>query len=229
MPGKCFSKAHKTLIAIISDFFLSAFPILILRKVKISFRSKRKLVEAEALTNPPHSTGSLSLVRTVLNYQNVTNDPTWLSVPNWYWRTWEVLFGVVAACIPTLRPLYKWLLQEYTRLTTHSPEEPNTRSNRSWPRLKKYLPVSANKSNTDGQASASVPGSDMILPLQRFSGTGGVYEKAVEQEVHSGFDKGLHIHGDLEIHHSGNQKLERWDSEAQIGGRDGIKEVEDRI
>ncbi|KAL8956783.1 MAG: hypothetical protein Q9193_005785 [Seirophora villosa] len=62
MPGKCFSKgqleriiisqasqyapfdrhnpAHNTVISIISDFFLSAFPILILRKVKISFRSK---------------------------------------------------------------------------------------------------------------------------------------------------------------------------------------------
>lgn len=69
----------------------------------------------------------------------------------------------------------------------------------------------------------------MILPLQRFSGTRGDHEKAVEQEVHSGFDKGLHIHGDLEIHHSGNRKLERWDSEAQIGGTEGIKEVEDRI
>lgn len=63
MPGKCFSKgqleriiisqasqlrfpskrsclAHQTVISIISDFFLSAFPILILRKVQISFRSK---------------------------------------------------------------------------------------------------------------------------------------------------------------------------------------------
>lgn len=42
----------------------------------VSCSLQRKLVEAEALTNPPHSTGSLSLVRTVLNYQNVTNDPT---------------------------------------------------------------------------------------------------------------------------------------------------------
>ena len=63
MPGKCFSKgqlesiiisqasqlrfpskssclAHQTVISIISDFFVSAFPILILRKVQISFRSK---------------------------------------------------------------------------------------------------------------------------------------------------------------------------------------------
>ncbi|KAI4114686.1 MAG: hypothetical protein LQ345_004571 [Seirophora villosa] len=188
MPGKCFSKGQleriiisQAIISIISDFFLSAFPILILRKVKINFRSKVGLCLLMGLG-----------VITVLNYQNVTNDPTWLSVPN-------------------------------------CPEEPNTRSNRSWPRLKKYLTASANKSNTDGQASASVPGSDMILPLQRFSGTGGDHEKAVEQEMHSGFDKGLHIHGDLEIHRSGNPKLERWDSEAQIGGTDGIKEVEDRI
>ncbi|KAI4176176.1 MAG: hypothetical protein LQ343_001220 [Gyalolechia ehrenbergii] len=54
-------------------------------------------------------TGSLSIVRTVLNGQNVAPDPSWDSLPNWYWRAWEVFFGIVAACIPTLRPGYKWL------------------------------------------------------------------------------------------------------------------------
>ena len=59
-----------------------------------------------------HRTGSLSVARTVLNWQNVTADPTYLVIPNWYIRTWEVIFGIVAACVPTLRPGYKWLMGE---------------------------------------------------------------------------------------------------------------------
>ena len=66
-----------------------------------------------------NSTGSLGIARTVLNWQNVTSDPTWVSIPNWYIRTWEVLFGVVAASAPALRPGYKWLVDKIqTRFAT---------------------------------------------------------------------------------------------------------------
>lgn len=39
-----------------------------------------------------------------MNWQNINSDPTWVSVDNWYWRSWEVCIGVVASCIPALRP-----------------------------------------------------------------------------------------------------------------------------
>ena len=42
-----------------------------------------------------------------MNWQNVNSDPTWESIDNWYWRSWEVCIGIVAACIPALRPGYK--------------------------------------------------------------------------------------------------------------------------
>lgn len=42
-----------------------------------------------------------------MNWQNVNSDPTWASVANWYWRSWEVCIGIVAACIPALRPGYR--------------------------------------------------------------------------------------------------------------------------
>ena len=42
-----------------------------------------------------------------MNWQNVNSDPTWKSVFNWYWRDFEVCIGIVAACIPALRPGYR--------------------------------------------------------------------------------------------------------------------------
>ncbi|KAL8850773.1 MAG: hypothetical protein Q9221_004271 [Calogaya cf. arnoldii] len=39
-----------------------------------------------------------------MNWQNVNSDVTWASVANWYWRSWEVSVGIVAASIPALRP-----------------------------------------------------------------------------------------------------------------------------
>ena len=41
-----------------------------------------------------------------MNWQNVSSDPTWASIDNWYWRSWEVCIGIVAASIPALRPGY---------------------------------------------------------------------------------------------------------------------------
>ncbi len=61
------------------------------------------------LTNLAHSnsTAACCIVRTVMNWQNVNSDPTWESIDNWYWRSWEVCIGIVTACIPALRPGYK--------------------------------------------------------------------------------------------------------------------------
>ena len=44
-----------------------------------------------------------------MNWQNITSDATWASIDNWYWRSWEVGLGIVAACIPALRPGYRSL------------------------------------------------------------------------------------------------------------------------
>lgn len=55
-------------------------------------------------------TAACSIVRTVLNGQNVDQDTTWASIDNWYWRSWEVCIGIIAALIPTLRPGYRCLV-----------------------------------------------------------------------------------------------------------------------
>lgn len=42
-----------------------------------------------------------------MNWQNISSDPTWSSIDNWYWRSWEVCIGISAACIPALLPGYR--------------------------------------------------------------------------------------------------------------------------
>ena len=54
-------------------------------------------------------TGSFCLVRTVLNHQALPLDRTYDGIINWLWRLFEVTIGIIAACIPTLRPLYTWV------------------------------------------------------------------------------------------------------------------------
>ncbi|CAD6585617.1 MAG: hypothetical protein ASARMPREDX12_002070 [Alectoria sarmentosa] len=169
-PGKCFSQGQleriiisQALISTISDFFLSAFPILILRKVQISFRSKVGLC---LLMGLGVITGSLSIVRTVLNWQNETDDPTWTCLPDWYWRSWEVFFGIAAACIPTLRPGYKWLGGEIrARFTKLDSRDLKPVTGDKWTPPKPSALLKASQKQTADISAVGTREED-ILPLQ---------------------------------------------------------------
>ncbi|KAI4263404.1 MAG: hypothetical protein L6R42_001453 [Xanthoria sp. 1 TBL-2021] len=94
------------LISVVSDFVLALFPIALLWKVPIQTRIKVGLC---ILMSLGLITAACCIVRTVTNWQNVNSDSTWTSVDNWRWRAWEVFIGIVAACIPPLRPGYRVL------------------------------------------------------------------------------------------------------------------------
>lgn len=246
MPGQCFSKGQleriiisQALISIISDFFLSAFPILILRKVQISFRSKIGLC---LLMGLGVITGSLSIVRTVLNGQNEANDPSWDVIPNWYWRSWEVFFGIAAACIPALRPGYKWLVGKirngFSKLGNG-----NSTAVAQPPTAKTWTPPkpSALWRNPKKQTTTMLTNNSReedFLPLQNINPTIRAsvehYPTQEHEPVHYPQDQcgnerreGLHIPGDMSTHRPGHFK--RLDSEAKIGGGLGAEEVEERI
>ena len=68
-----------------------------------------------------NSTAACCIVSTVLNWQNVNSDPTWDSVYNWHWRAWEVCIGIVAACIPALRPGYRTVSAAISSYLSHRP------------------------------------------------------------------------------------------------------------
>lgn len=121
--GSCFTDGQlqriiisQALISIISDFMLALFPIILLWNVQIAPRIKAGLCTLMALGL---ITAACCIVRTVLNWQNINSDPTWDSVNNWYWRDWEVFIGIVAACIPALRPGYKTISAGISSYLSH--------------------------------------------------------------------------------------------------------------
>ena len=98
----------QAVISVISDFAFAAFPILFLWRVQIDLRTKIGLWVLMCLG---FITGACCLVRTVLNSQSVPLDGTYNGIINWLWRLFEVQVGIIAACIPTLRPLYLWVMR----------------------------------------------------------------------------------------------------------------------
>lgn len=113
--GTCMSRQAKegiilaqAVISVISDFTFAAFPILFLWRVQIDLRTKIGLWILMCLG---FITGACCLVRTVLNNQSVPLDGTYDGIINWLWRLFEVQIGIIAACIPTLRPLYLWIVK----------------------------------------------------------------------------------------------------------------------
>lgn len=182
-------------------------------------------------------TGSLCIVRTVLNWQNLSPDITWGVIPNWHWRAWEVYFGINAACIPTLRPGWKWLIEwKLARFpkTSNSP----SRKHMGLPTSDKWTPpkpsaIFKKSRNHITDVSTGATYEDDFLPLQKF-------DSSVKSQANSQGDEryprdadgterreALHIPGDLSTHRPGH--LKRLDSEAKVGGGLGAEEVDHRI
>ena len=113
--GICMSREAKegvilaqAIISVISDFAFAVFPILFLWRVQIDLKTK---IGLWILMGLGLITGACCLVRTVLNGQSVPLDGTYDGIINWLWRLFEVQIGIIAACIPTLRPLYVWFMK----------------------------------------------------------------------------------------------------------------------
>ncbi|MCJ1386799.1 hypothetical protein MMC17_009926 [Xylographa soralifera] len=171
--GTCFSVVQidniilaQAIISIVSDFFLAAFPILILRHVQINMRVKVGLC---LLMGLGVITGCICIARAVLNWQNdYSQDPTWVSVPNWYLRSWEVCVGIIAASIPTLRPGYLYVQDHLVTSFSSKPSSgaPSSKSKTLVPspiaRTKASNPFKSFGTNTSSTTEGN------FLPLQDF-------------------------------------------------------------
>lgn len=123
VKAKCFSRGQlqriimaQAVISVVSDFAFAAFPILILWRVQMALRAKIAIC---LLMGLGVITGACCIVRTVLNWQSLPKyDDTYGGIDNWYWRTFEVQLGIIAASIPALRPGYKWLISKFVRPRT---------------------------------------------------------------------------------------------------------------
>ncbi|KAL9616628.1 MAG: hypothetical protein Q9204_008557, partial [Flavoplaca sp. TL-2023a] len=111
--GRCMSLSAmealvltQAIISVVSDFAFAALPVFFLWRTQIDFRTK---IGLWVLMGLGVLTGFFCLVRTVINNQSFPEDVTYGGIVNWVWRLFEVSIGIIAACVPTLRPLYPWL------------------------------------------------------------------------------------------------------------------------
>ncbi|KAL8700169.1 MAG: hypothetical protein Q9201_005589 [Fulgogasparrea decipioides] len=110
--GRCLSLSAKegivltqAVISVVSDFAFAALPVFFLWRTQIDFRTK---VGLWVLMGLGVLTGIFCLVRTVINNQSFPDDESYGGIVNWVWRLFEVSIGIIAACVPTLRPFYTW-------------------------------------------------------------------------------------------------------------------------
>ncbi|KAL8728430.1 MAG: hypothetical protein Q9166_005392 [cf. Caloplaca sp. 2 TL-2023] len=106
----------QAVISVVSDFAFAALPVFFLWRTQIDFRTK---VGLWVLMGLGVLTGFFCLVRTVINNQSFPDDVTYGGIVNWVWRLFEVSIGIIAACIPTLRPFYPWLRKRIKGENTH--------------------------------------------------------------------------------------------------------------
>ncbi|MCJ1294436.1 hypothetical protein MMC34_005994 [Xylographa carneopallida] len=197
--GTCFSVVHidniilaQAVISIVSDFFLAAFPILILRHVQINLRVKVGLC---LLMGMGVITGCICIARAVLNWENdYSQDPTWVSVPNWYLRSWEVCVGIIAASIPTLRPGYLYMQD---RLVASFSSKPSSGAPSSKSKTLVPTPVARTKASNPFRSfgtnfSSTTEGN--FLPLQNFE-IRKTTQIDVEKKSSRGSDNGLYRPG----------------------------------
>lgn len=114
--GRCFSLSAKegivltqAVISVVSDFAFAALPVFFLWKTQIDVKTK---IGLWVLMGLGVVTGFFCLVRTVINNQSFPEDQTYGGIVNWVWRLFEISIGIIAACVPTLRPFYPWMMKK---------------------------------------------------------------------------------------------------------------------
>ncbi|KAL8691414.1 MAG: hypothetical protein Q9218_003350 [Villophora microphyllina] len=110
VDGKCFSThqveamvAAQGAFSVLSDLILATTPLLFLRHLQTSRRTKLLLC---ILMAAGYITAGCSLVRTVLSDRVLNPNITWAILTNAAWRAAEVNLGIVCANAPIARPLY---------------------------------------------------------------------------------------------------------------------------
>lgn len=123
-PGRCFSEQTvmniliaQGVLSFTTDFTCAAFPIVLLRNLKIRTRSKMALC---CLMGLGIVTGGIAIARTATAWQVKSADLSWVGVPNAMTRIFEVNIGNVAACVPILKPFGRYVR---ARVTGRDPHE----------------------------------------------------------------------------------------------------------
>ena len=190
--GGCLNKDAKegiiltqAVISIVSDFIFAVVPVLLLWRIQIDLKTKVGLC---LLMGLGLITGACCLVRTVINKQALPLDESYDGIVNWVWRTFEVQIGIIAACIPTLRPLYLRIMGKkhggddtlgsnvkYPLSGAHQSWVENTRKSRGWSRNSAREPEEATSNGGIEKYKDDVPISPLPRPAHK-TGNGSLNE-----------------------------------------------------
>ena len=124
VPGKCFSQEMimniliaQGVFSFITDFICAAFPIVLLRNLKIRKQSKIALC---CLMGLGIITGGIAVARVATSWQVKSDDLSWVGVPNAMTKIFEVNVGNIAACVPMVKPFSRYV---HARVTGRDPHE----------------------------------------------------------------------------------------------------------
>lgn len=110
IPGKCWNP-HVQIrvgdfngaISAFCDWVLATLPIVFLWNIQMSSRIKAGIC---CLMGMGFFSGLCAIVRTVYLQKLASTDITWQGVDLVIWATLEEKLGIIAACMPTLKPLF---------------------------------------------------------------------------------------------------------------------------
>ncbi|MCJ1433765.1 hypothetical protein MMC27_003130 [Xylographa pallens] len=109
-PGSCWSPEtvinigyYNGAVAVVSDWALSTIPIAVMWNLQISTKKKAGIA---TLMGIGYFTGVTAIVRTVLLKNLAAADITWDIIPTDNWAGVEFHVGIIAACVPAIKPLF---------------------------------------------------------------------------------------------------------------------------
>ena len=129
--------------SILTDFIGAAFPVVLLWNVKIKIQDKMALW---LLMGLGIITGIACMVRTSLTYHITKDDLPWFGVGIAMAKVVEVNFGIIAACLPLMKPLYTFIRSGQTRpRVPNNTKPPSTGKHTPWRKLQ------SSRTDTDGK------------------------------------------------------------------------------
>ncbi|KAK1995315.1 hypothetical protein LX36DRAFT_659770 [Colletotrichum falcatum] len=133
-------------VNIVADFVIFSLPIPVINSLQIPRRQKRMLIFVFGL-------GFLTCIISAFRIKTLrvaaqTQDPFWDNVDAATWSFLEVTIGILAACLPTLRPIFVALLPRlFNGSSYHSKSKgrPSQYGNGQTNGMGRHLPLSSNE------------------------------------------------------------------------------------
>ncbi|KAK1579258.1 uncharacterized protein LY79DRAFT_348289 [Colletotrichum navitas] len=193
-------------VNIVADFVIFSLPIPVINSLQIPRRQKRMLIFVFGL-------GFLTCIISAFRIKTLrvaaqTQDPFWDNVDAATWSFLEVTIGILAACLPTLRPIFVALLPRlfdgssfHSRSKGQTASEPSRVQGRH--ELGRHLPLSSTERlnhqiQNDIEMSGSEPDRAPEYTVSVSSGSPTVSEKMSRVKSPSGVkDEAANVKGQI--------------------------------